>query len=123
MFRQKPTPTQMLLELAIKFGIGWEVSDLLLGRKPQPIPSLAKLLCRQRKRLGVTAKQLSQESGLSLSHIVQMENGKHIGIGIRTAKSLAIAYELDIEEVLLSAILDYQNEPGSQELPKTRHPL
>lgn len=99
------SPTDLIQTLANLCGIGPEVAELLADRNLVPGGSLAPMLIRARKRLGITMSQMHRRSGITRSQLLFYEKGSHLP-NARTALQLAKHYGLPVELVLQATLRD-----------------
>ncbi|AVI31065.1 helix-turn-helix domain-containing protein (plasmid) [Bacillus velezensis] len=87
-------------------------------KEKKPIPNLAKYLYDRRKTLGLTAKEVANDAGLSKSYISQLESGKRTqpspAILNKLAKTLSIPNEEKLE--LLQLIASAKESSPKKEL-------
>lgn len=53
-----------------------------------------------RLKKGLTQEELSRESGVNRTTIIQLENGENVNVTIKTLKQLAKCLGVDIKEIV-----------------------
>lgn len=70
---------------------------------PEALPAIAKVLREYRKLAGKVLKEVARDSGVSISHLSKLENGKRVAVSKRAIGNIASALNIPAGELFTAA--------------------
>lgn len=102
-----PDPSrEMLLALAIFYGIHTDVAEMLKGQPSPRFQKLGPMLRQARHAQELTLPEIHERCGVSRSQLSLYETGRSKNPGLRTLQLLAFGYRLPFARILLAALQD-----------------
>jgi transcriptional regulator with XRE-family HTH domain len=72
---------------------------------PEALPAVARLLRDHRKQTGMLLKEVARDSGVSISHLSKLENGKRVAVSKRAIGGIASALNIPPAELFAAAAI------------------